>query len=434
MKKEFAKYTLFNIMAMLSVSVYILADTLFIANGIGAHALAALNFAIPIFGITSGFGLMLGIGGATKYAILKSQNEMVKAQQVFSNTALITFAVSAAFFISGLFFADNVATIMGTGEEVFEMTRTYLQVILMFAPLFMVNHLLTCFIRNDGFPMLAMLGMISSSFSNIALDYLFIIVLEMGMFGAALATGVGSIIGFCVLMTFFVRKKNSFYLTAITKCKLSAKVVKDVFSTGFPSLLGESSFGFIMIAFNIIIFDLKGSMGVAAFGIIANIALVVISVHVGIGQGTQPLISKYHGLNNTENIKLIMRYATTLSLTISVVVYATMFLGAHSVASLFNNEQNPLLQEIAVEGMRIYFVGSIFTGLNIIMSFYFTSREKLRPAHITSVLRGFMVIIPLAFLLSSAMGMVGVWAALPLAEIVVFGICIYFYLKPLSIF
>ena len=426
MKEEFAKYTSLNIIAMVSVSFYILVDTFFISWGLGAYGLAALNFAIPVWGIIMGCGLMLGIGGATKYAVLKSQNETAGANRVFTNTIILMLIFSSLFVALGVFFADSVTAILGTGSEVFHMSRAYLQILLLFSPMILVNTVLVCFARNDGAPRLAMLVMVSNSFVNIGLDYIFIIQQEMGMFGAALATGLANTIGVVILVTYFIWGNISFRLV---RCKITKSITFGIFATGLPSLVAEASISVVMVAFNIVIFGLSGNIGVAAFGIIANILIVVTAIYNGIAQGIQPLISKYHGSRDMAKVKRILLYALILTAIISAVIYASVFLGANQIANIFNSAQNELLQNLAVAGIRIYFAGAIFAGFNIIITMYFTSIENPRPAHIISMLRGFIIILPLVFLLSSIGGIAGVWYTFPITELVVCGVGIVLYMR-----
>ena len=148
-------------------------------------------------------------------------------------------------------------------------------------------------------------------------------------------------------------------------------------------------------------------------------SLVVIAVYTGLAQGVQPLISSNYGVRNYKNIKLLLRYAMTAMLSVSVIIYAVVFFYAPDITAFFNSEQNELLQSIAVDGIKLYFTACPFAGFNIILSVYFTSIEYPVPAHIISVLRGFAVIIPMAFMLSSAAGIVGVWCAFPAAECLV---------------
>lgn len=426
--RDFAKYASLNVLGMIGLSCYILADTFFISKALGANGLAALNLAIPIYSFIHGSGLMFGMGGATKYSIAKSQNEVDKANSIFTNTLLLALSFAAIFFILGLFFSGAIISLLGADSEVFQMSKTYLQVILLFSPIFILNNVVLCFARNDGAPQLSMIAMLGGSFSNIILDYVFMFPLGMGIFGAVLATGLAPAISIVILSPFFFRKKNNFHLTTL---RFSKRLSGGIFSTGLPSLITEVSSGIVIIVFNIIILRLQGNVGIAAYGVIANLSLVVISIYTGIAQGIQPLISSNHGFGNRKNVQAILRYSMISMLIVSVVVYSTVFFGASQIANIFNSDQNLLLQNIAATGLKIYFTACIFAGFNIIISVYFTSTEYPRPAHIISLLRGFLIIIPMAFLLSSIGGIIGVWLVFPTTELIVavIGITLYLFSK-----
>lgn len=414
--RDFSKYVSLNVLGMLALSCYILADTYFIAKVLGANGLTALNLAIPIYGFIHGSGLMLGIGGATKYTIAKSQHKNAAANGIFTHTLILAGGFAVFFFLLGLFFSGGLIRLLGADEAIFVMGKTYLQIILLFAPMFILNNLFLCFVRNDGAPQLAMLAMLVGSFSNILLDYLFMFPLGMGMFGAALATGLAPVISMLVLSPLFFRRQNHFH---IKKGHLRKKISAGIFSSGLPSLITELSSGIVIIIFNGIILRLQGNIGVAAYGVIANLSLVVISIYTGIAQGVQPLLCRYHGGGEAGKVQALLRYALRTVLLISGAVYALVFFGAEEIAAIFNSEQNALLQSIAVWGLRIYFIGIVFAGFNIILSIYFTSTEYARPAHIISLLRGFLIIIPMAFFLSAWGGMTGVWCVFPATELIV---------------
>ena len=423
--KEFAKYTSLNVLGMIGLSCYILADTFFVSKGLGANGLTALNLAIPIYSFINGSGLMLGMGGATKYSILKSQDKTREANRAFTNTVLFTLGLALIFFAIGIFLSGTITRLLGADDIVYQMSKTYLQVILLFAPMFMLNNVLLCFVRNDGAPQLSMLAMIGGSLSNIVLDYIFIFPCNMGIFGAVLATGLAPIISMLILSRYFLKKRNQFHLI---RCSVSGKLISNIVSTGLPSLITEVSSGIVIIVFNKIILGLQGNIGVAAYGVIANLSLVVISIYTGVAQGIQPILSKNYGTGNKKDIKQILHYSLVTVLTISGIVYSSMFFGADFIASIFNSEQNALLQSIAVTGLKIYFIACVFAGFNIILSVYFTSTEHARPAHIISLLRGFIIIIPMAFLLSSISGMIGVWFTFPTTELIVAVIGLTLYL------
>lgn len=422
--RDFAKYASLNVMGMIGLSCYILADTFFVSKGLGTNGLTALNLAIPIYSFIHGSGLMIGMGGGTKYSIQKSQKNHEAANRIFTNVVCLTAVFAAFFVLVGIFFSGTIISLFGANDSVFDMSKTYLQVILLFAPAFLMNNVLLCFVRNDGAPQLSMAAMIGGSLSNVVLDWVFIFPCQMGIFGAVFATGLAPIISMLILSPHFIRKKNQFHFT---KCKPKGKLFAGILSSGVPSLVTEVSSGVVMIVFNSIILHLEGNVGVAAYGVIANLSLVVIAIYTGIAQGIQPIISRNYGVKNLGNVHATMRYALITMLLFSVVIYMVVLFGAWQIADIFNSEQNAMLQNIATEGLRLYFTACPFAGFNVIISMYFTSTERPRPAHVISILRGFLVIIPMAFLLSWIGKIHGVWCAFPATELLVAVIGLLFF-------
>ena len=155
---------------------------------------------------------MIGIGGSSHF-LSKSRNESNAANQVFTNGLMLVLLFASIFFFTGLFASQHLVTVLGADIQVFETTNRYLKVLMLFAPAFLLNHFLQCFVRNDGNPSLSMAAMITGSFSNIVLDYIFIFPFHMGIFGAAFATGLSPVISMLVLLPYFLKKKNSFHLT-----------------------------------------------------------------------------------------------------------------------------------------------------------------------------------------------------------------------------
>ena len=248
----------------------------------------------------------------------------------------------------------------------------------------------------------------------------------MGIFGAVFATGLAPIISMMILSPHILKKRNGFHFA---RCLPQPGRVGKILSSGLPSLVTESSSGIVMIVFNSIIMGLEGNVGVAAYGVIANLSLVIIAVYTGIAQGIQPLISRSYGAGRREEMLVFLRYALAVMAVFSVVIYACVFLWASPIAAVFNSENNARLQEIAREGLRLYFTACPFAGFNVIIAVYFTSGANPLPAHIISLLRGFVVIIPMAFLLSSAAGLAGVWCTFPVTEALVAVLGVLFFIR-----
>lgn len=424
--RDFGKYVSLNVMGMIGLSCYILADTFFVSKGLGTDGLAALNLAIPIYSFIHGSGLMIGMGGGTRYSICKSRNDDKEANRTFTTAVYLAAGFALLFMLLGLFATGTILRLFGAQGRVYEMSNTYLQVILLFAPAFLMNNVLLCFTRNDGAPQRAMAAMIGGSLSNVVLDWVFIFPCGMGIFGAVFATGLAPIISMMILSPHILKKRNGFHFA---RCLPQPGRVGKILSSGLPSLVTEASSGIVMIVFNSIIMGLEGNVGVAAYGVIANLSLVIIAVYTGIAQGIQPLISRSYGAGRREEMLVFLRYALAVMAVFSVVIYACVFLWASPIAAVFNSENNARLQEIAREGLRLYFTACPFAGFNVIIAVYFTSGANPLPAHIISLLRGFVVIIPMAFLLSSAAGLAGVWCTFPVTEALVAAMGVLFFIR-----
>ncbi|MEG1255449.1 MATE family efflux transporter [Clostridium sp.] len=424
--KNFMKYVSLNVLGMIGLSCYILADTFFVSGALGATGLAALNFSISIYCFIQGAGLMVGIGGATKYTIFKSQNEHQKANAVFVHTILFGIVIGIFLLFSGVVLSNPIAKLLGADDSTLPLTVTYLTTILCFSPCFIINNILLAFIRNDGNPRLSMSAMLLGSFSNIILDYIFMFPLSMGMFGAAFATGLAPIISIGLLSIHFVKHKNNFWLT---RCKVKIKYIADIVNLGLSAFVTEMSSGIVLIIFNLVILKLEGNVGVAAYGIVANLALVVIAIFTGIAQGIQPLASKGYGTSDTCMLRQILRHAVILSFAVATIIYIVTILCSNNIIEAFNSENNKDLIPIATNGFRLYFIGFFFAGFNIISAAYLSATAKAKSAFVISVTRGCVAIIPLVFVLTLLFSMNGVWLSFTFSEMITSIIAIIYLAK-----
>lgn len=420
---QFAKYVSSNVLGMMAFSCYILADTFFIARGIGADALAALNLALPAYSLMNGIGQMIGVGGASRYSLSAVHADSEVHRSSFTRSLVLAVAGAIIFTCIGLLFSEQTAHLLGADETTLGYASTYLRILLSFSPLFFGNSLLSGFVRNDGAPRLAMAGMLTGSLSNIVLDYFFIYTLDLGMRGAALATAAAPGIGILTLSLHFLKKQNKFYIIRTT---LPFSSFRDICSLGSSTLVTELSSGIVILIFNYLILGLNGSRGVAAYGILANIALVLVSIFTGIAQGVQPLVSQ---AKEERLRRSILRYALITSLVLSGISYLLVASNAVPIAELFNKEHDPALTSIASGGMRIYFVSLFFTGINMITTSYLSAADLPSRAFVISILRGFLLVIPAAWILSVCFGLTGVWMSVPVTEGVVAVLSLAFLTK-----
>lgn len=420
--KNFSRYVSLNILGMVSISCYILTDTYFISKALGHQGLAALDLSTPMYSFIYAVALMLAIGGSTRYSILKAKKDTIRANRVYSiciNVGLIT---GILFAMIGIFFSNSLGVLLGADIEILPMTEIYLRTILCFSPFFILNDIILSFVRNDNNPNLPMIAILLGSFFNIVLDYIFIFYFDMGMFGAAFATGLAPIISLVVLASYFIRAKNHFKYIPF---KFNWSYLKDISTLGLSAFVNEISAAIVIITFNLVILNLEGNYGLASYAIIANIDLVVFAVFNGLAEGIQPIISKSHGLNDDFVLKKTLKYALLTSLGLALLIYFALNFNAESIIRAFNEEENIKIAIIGKAGLKIYFIGYFFAGINITLTMFLTATEKARLAFLLSVLRGCIVIVPMVLVLSCLWKMTGVWLSFVLAELFVTVIAIF---------
>ncbi|RNL41561.1 MATE family efflux transporter [Paraeggerthella hongkongensis] len=426
MTRSFARYVSLNVAGMVGMSAYILADTFFIANGVGPDGLVALNFAIVLYTVMQATGLMIGIGGATEFQVRSSRGDALGANRVFTTALGMAGIAAVAFFALVQIFVDPVSTALGADETTHPLTVLYLRTTFAFAPLFLLNNVLLPFVRNDGSPQLSMVAMLVGSFGNIVLDWVLIFGLGWGMFGAAFATGLAPLMSMLVLSLHFLKRRNSF---RPVRMRPSLRTAAHIGALGFSSFVVELSGGLVLLVLNLIILNFEGNTGVAAYGVVANFAFVANSLFVGIAQGIQPLASNAYARASASDARSVLKLALITSVAIAAVVYAGVFLCAEPLALAFNRDNDPQLTALAVDGMRIYFLGYFFAGINIVAAAFFSAVEQPARGLMVSLVRGFVAMLSFAFLLAALFGMAGVWSTFPAAELATFALTAVFLVR-----
>ena len=181
--------------------------------------------------------------------------------------------------------------------------------------------------------------------------------------------------------------------------------------------MGEISSGVTTMVFNFLILGLAGNTGIAAYGVVANVAIVGTAVFNGISQGSQPLLSDYYGRNDGRSVRKILRLSMITGITAAVLIILFTNLAPEQIVAAFNSENNAEMASYAVFGVRLYFTGFLFAGFNIIGTGFLSATESAAWAFLTSVLRGFVAISLCAVILAALFGMTGVWLAFPVAEL-----------------
>ena len=416
-KKQFIRYVSQNMLGMLGMSLYILADTYFISKAVGADGITALNLVLPVYNLIFAIGAMIGVGSAIRFVIERNK-ENPEVESYFFHALFWAGIISLVFIAAGIFCPDQVIRLMGGDEQIIATGKSYTRIFMTFAPLFMWNHICNAFVRNDGSPMIAMMATLFSSLFNIVFDYILMFPFSMGMPGAALATALSPVVGMLICQLHFRSKKCT-----VSFLPVMPSLKRLIFScqVGVSAFVGEISSGVITTAFNLIILRLAGNTGVAAYGVVANISLVAVALFNGISQGSQPLLSSFYGKADKKALEKVIGLSLRTAAVTAVCIYAVIYLWSEPIAGIFNQEHNEELAAMARFGLKLYFIGFFFAGINIVGTGILSAVESVKWAFTASVSRGFVMILLSAFTMSAVWGMTGIWLAFPAAEFITMG-------------
>ena len=388
--------------------------TYFISVAVGANGITALNLVLPLYNLIFAIGSMIGVGSAIRYVVEKNKKNP-DAEGYFFHALLWALLIGFIFMLVGIFLPDRLISLLGGDAEIVATGQNYTRIFMLFAPFFMWNYICNAFVRNDGNPSIAMSATLFSSLFNIVFDYVLMFPLGLSMEGAALATGFSPVVGILICCIHFRSDKCSIKFKPVFP---SLKKLLYSCQVGVSSFVGEISSGVITVVFNMIILSLAGNTGVAAYGVVANTSLVAVALFNGIAQGSQPLISECYSKGQKKEVLSLLKMAIVTTLVTASLLYIFIYLCAPAVTAVFNGGHDQTLAAYAQSGLRLYFIGFFFAGMNIVGTAVLSAVESAKFAFAASILRGFVAIILFAFALSAILGMTGVWLAFPAGEFV----------------
>lgn len=413
-KKLFFKYLIPSISATLVTSIYVLADTIMIGKGIGAQGIAALNFILPIFTLFFGTGLLLGVGGAILMAVANGQGDKKTANTYFTYSVGLGLMITVVYMLVFGIWLEPIGYLLGSSESNIHLFMSYTKYLVACVPVFIFSSLLQAFVRNDHAPKRAMLAVIAGGVTNIILDYIFIFSLDMGMKGGAIATVLGSTISVAILLTHFLSKANTMRLV---KVPLKLKPIGAILQSGLPSFIGELAAGVVVLLFNLQLLRYVGDTGVVVYSIIANTAIVAMSLFNGVAQAAQPIIATNYGAGQMERVKVVRRIGAITAFCISIVIFLLGFLFPEAAVNIFVHP-TPEILAMARVAIRIYFIAFFAMSLNVFYTAYFQSILQANKSFIIGLLRGIIICGILVFILPVFLGVEGIWLVMPITEVI----------------
>ncbi|SDZ26405.1 putative efflux protein, MATE family [Evansella caseinilytica] len=434
MSKQLGKtFNLFSLLAyaaptmalMVFMSIYTMVDGIFIARYVSATALSAVNIFFPIYGLIIAIALMLGTGANAIIAKKIGENNANEAKENFTFIVICGAVLGLAIMVFGLLLMKPILLLLGAGatEELFEFTSTYARIILYTSPFMILQMLFQNFFVTAGKPNLGLAITIAGGVANIVLDYIFIVLLQMGIAGAGIATAIGIFIPAVFgLIYFFKNKKSGLHFV---KPKVDANVFFNSCINGSSEMVSNLASSIVTFAFNLLMIKHLGVDGVAAVTIMLYVMFILSSLFMGYSAGVAPIISYNYGSQNTAQLKRIFNYSLLIIVTGSVTMYgvSTMF-GAYFIQLMASEES--AVYHIAVDGMSIFSICYLFMGFNIFTSMLFTAFSNGKVSAAISFLRTLVFVLTALLVLPATIGVTGIWLAIPLAEILSVFVCIFF--------
>ncbi len=427
----FRKMFIPTLLGMVLSATINIADGIFVGNGVGSDALAAVNIVAPFFMTATGVGLMFGTGASIVSSIHLSQNNFKAANIVITQALTVSLAfvlILAIFTYTNL---NNVAFALGSSEQLLPYVTDYIKYVIPSLIFTMILCIGLFIVRLDGSPTYAMLCNTVPAIINFFLDYLFIYILDYGIAGAAIASSLSELVGFVMFVIYMFKYSQTLHLYrpkfTSKGIRLTLRNIRYMVTLGVSVMIGELAVASMMIVGNYVFINRLGEDGVAAFSIACYCFPIVFMVGNGIAQSAQPIISYNLGCGNMQRANKAFHLSLIVAFTCGII----SFLGGQffnvELVSLFMGSQSPA-HDLAIAGIPYFSLSFVFFILNITCIGYYQSIKRYKNAIVFMVLRGFVFMLAGFLILPDLLGVKGIWLAVPFSESLTFIIIVVWYL------
>ena len=426
LRKQFFRFSTATVASLMVFSLYSIVDGLFVARGVGEYAMSAVNLSVPFINLLFSIAVIFAVGTSTIIAYLLGQKNAQSANKLFSQNLVTLAVIGITISILVLVFTKPFALLLGADELTLEYTIHYLQCLAPFAVCFMISYNLEVLVKTDGRPRLALITVCVGCVTNCVLDYLAIFHWDMGIWGAAAATGVSQLLTCVIYMTHFFGKYTTFHPV---RFRMDWKIYRRLLPIGISDGLTELCNGLMIFLFNHTILRCIGTDGLVAYTIIAYANTLVINITMGISQGSQPLISFQNGRGDSAAIGKLLGYGLRTMCGVAAVCFTALFLAAPALIGMFLPEAEPQMLAFSTDAFRRYSLCYLPVGFNIYIAGFLTAMERPVPAVAISTGRGLILQGSILLLLAAVFGGSSIWFAPLISELLCLGLSIFFLLR-----
>lgn len=424
LKRQFFKFVIPSIIAMWVFSIYTIVDGFFVANFAGELELSAVTIVIPYVNFLFAIAIITGVGSQTIIGIELGRGNRDESNRVFTFIILFILAFSVTLAIIAIIFMDKIILFLGADSSLFNLSHEYLSVIVFFSPFYIIAYAFEVLVKVDGFPRTAIVGAVSACVTNIILDYILIDKFQMGVRGAALATGIAQFLS-CVI--FFIHFRSAKGYLRFVKIKMSGKEILKYLKTtviyGFGEFISELNSATFVFIFNLFIIKYISPEFLSAYAVINYMSLFANSTFQGVCHGTLPLLSFYHGSKERDKSLEIIKISFISIFIISIIMYMISFFGAGTLFNMFLENKNMISSSI--RPMRIYALMFLLSGHNLFIATLSSAIGKPKYSIIINIMRGSVALFLSIYLCVHLFRSKYLFFGAVISEFVVFLISIY---------
>ncbi|CAM3961118.1 MULTISPECIES: MATE family efflux transporter [Flavobacterium] len=412
-KKLLIKQSVPASIGILFMSINILIDTIFVGQWIGSLAIAAVSVVLPITFLISSLGMALGIGGSSIISRALGAEDKEKALLTFGNQLMMTILLAVLSVVVGLFYSDEVLLLFGANGAIKEPAKEFFMPVLYGVPFLALSMMGNTVIRAEGKPKFAMMAMIIPAFSNIILDIIFIKFLNLGMFGAALATSISYFMCFAFILWFFIYRSE--LKPQLKHFLLQQKVVSEISSLGFVTFARQGVVAILSIILNHTLFTYGGEDSVAIYGIISRMLMFALFPILGVTQGFLPIAGYNYGAKLYARVNESITTSIKWAAFLATIIFVVILVFASSIVTIFTTDAKIIAE--TPNALRIIFAASPIIAIQLIGAAYFQAAGKAIPALLLTLTKQGFFLIPLVLVLPNYYGIFGVWISFPIADI-----------------
>lgn len=420
------RFCLPSVVMMVFTSIYGVVDGYFVSNYVGKTPFAGVNLIMPFLMILGGVGFMVGTGGSALVAKYLGEKNDNQARRVFSMMIILTLILGVSTSVLGIVFAEQVAELLGAEGEMIGYCVTYARTCLIFNTMFMFQNVFQSFLVTAERPKLGLVIIVAAGCTNMILDALFIAVFQLGVIGAALATGLSQTVGGLLPLIFFLRKNNGSKLHMV-RTRLELRPIAQACSNGASELMTNISSSIVSMLYNHQLLTLAGENGVSAYGVLMYVQFIFAAVYIGYSIGTSPIVGYNYGAQNYAELKNMRSKSIKTMLTAGVIMVIIAELLAPVLAGIFVGYDQELF-DMTVHAFRLFSFTFLLSGFNIWCSSFFTALNNGAISAAVSFLRTLVFQLAAVLILPIFFKLDGVWISVAFAEVCAFFISVIFLL------